>query len=51
MSGWEIKKALTLAKKNNATLFEWMTSPLVYKSDDEFANQLREIIHAYYIKT
>ncbi|CAF2104957.1 unnamed protein product [Rotaria magnacalcarata] len=51
MNGWELKKALILAKKNNASLFEWMTSPTVYKEDPEFAKQLRELIFAYYNKT
>jgi RNA repair pathway DNA polymerase beta family len=51
INGWELKKALTLAKKNNATLFEWMTSPIVYKQDTEFSEKLREIIFTYYNKT
>eukprot|EP00026_Physarum_polycephalum_P015255 Phypoly_transcript_15893.p1 GENE.Phypoly_transcript_15893~~Phypoly_transcript_15893.p1 ORF type:complete len:268 (-),score=35.41 Phypoly_transcript_15893:28-831(-) len=51
MNGWELKKALTLAKKNNASLFEWMTSPIVYREDTEFSMQLQELIFTYYNKT
>ena len=31
ISGWDIKKALKLLYKTNPTLFEWFSSPIVYK--------------------
>lgn len=34
MGGWDVKKALNLHFKSNAGLREWLTSPIVYISDE-----------------
>jgi len=34
LNGWDIRKALYLAAKSNAVLFEWLQSPIKYLSDD-----------------
>lgn len=34
MMGWDVKKALNLHFKSNASLREWLTSPIVYISDE-----------------
>lgn len=34
LMGWDIKKALHLHYKSNASIKEWMTSPIVYISDE-----------------
>jgi uncharacterized protein len=33
INGWELRKALSLLKKGNATLIEWLDSPVVYRAD------------------
>lgn len=33
VSGWELGKALKLLLKGNAVVVEWLTSPIVYRSD------------------
>lgn len=42
ISGWELRKALGLLRKGNATLIEWLASPLVYRADAPFL----EAMHA-----
>ncbi len=41
INGWELRKALGLMKKGNATLIEWLDSPVVYRSDDTFLAHIR----------
>jgi hypothetical protein len=36
INGWELRKALGLLLSGNATLIEWLDSPVVYRSDDTF---------------
>lgn len=36
INGWELRKALGLLKKGNATLIEWLDSPIVYRADADF---------------
>ena len=42
INGWELRKALGLMKKGNATLIEWLDSPVVYRSDEAFLAKIRE---------
>lgn len=42
INGWELRKALGLLKKGNATLIEWLNSPVVYRADAEFLRAIRE---------
>ena len=42
INGWDLKKALQLLYKSNPTLFEWNSSPIVYKTTKEW-----EIISGY----
>ena len=48
INGWDIKKALTLLHKSNPTLFEWSTSPIVYKTTEEWS-KIKEIINDYFV--
>ncbi len=41
VSGWDLKKALHLALKSNAVVMEWLNSPVIYKSDSVFSNDLK----------
>lgn len=38
----ELRKALGLLKKGNATLIEWLDSPVVYRADPDFLNAMRD---------
>ena len=42
INGWELRKALGLLKKGNATLIEWLDSPVVYRAEDWFLKQIRQ---------
>ncbi len=41
INGWELRKALGLLKKGNATPIEWLYSPVVYRADPHFLNAMR----------
>ena len=47
ISGWDLRKTLTLLYRSNPTLFEWFSSPIVY-IETEFANRLGEIMTDYF---
>ncbi|UZR28134.1 nucleotidyltransferase domain-containing protein [Methylococcus mesophilus] len=42
INGWELRKALGLLKKGNATLIEWLDSPVVYRAETDFLHAMRE---------
>ena len=44
IQGWDIKKALLLAQKSNASLFEWALSPTIYITDEKFTQYFIEKI-------
>jgi predicted nucleotidyltransferase len=48
VSGWELRKALRLFRKSNPPLLEWMSSPIVYRQDETFLSNLRELMGTYY---
>jgi predicted nucleotidyltransferase len=43
INGWELRKALGLLKKGNATLIEWLDSPVVYRADVYFLQAIRDV--------
>ena len=47
INGWDLQKALRLLCRSNPTLFEWFSSPLVYRETD-FAARFREIMADYF---
>ncbi|MDO4432977.1 MAG: nucleotidyltransferase domain-containing protein [Alysiella sp.] len=47
VGGWDIHKALSLLRKSNAVLLEWLQSPTVYQQDDDFVKQLNDIVPQY----
>jgi len=49
--GWDIRKALTLYKKSNPPLYEWLISPIVYVERGDFAPKLRAFMATYYRPT
>lgn len=50
INGWDIAKALRLARSSNPTLFEWMNSPIVYKSTPQWQNAQDEIRGFFAVK-
>lgn len=46
VSGWDLKKALTLLRGGNATLIEWLDSPVVYRADQAFLTAMRAVAEA-----
>ena len=46
--GWEIRKSLQLLRKSNASLFEWLQSPIVYFSDEKIKNELWKLCEHYF---
>lgn len=42
INGWELRKALGLLRKGNATLVEWLDSPVVYSADPAFLHAMRD---------
>ena len=47
-SGWDIKKALFLLNKSNPVLFEWLHSPIVYKTKEPELSELRSATKKYF---
>lgn len=48
INGWDISKALTLLHKSNPTLFEWNSSPIVYKTTYEW-QKISVVINKYFV--
>ncbi|MFI6867256.1 DNA polymerase beta superfamily protein [Nocardia sp. NPDC050406] len=46
VNGWDLAKALRLLVAGNAVLIEWLMSPIVYRGDTEFRDELRELAAA-----
>ena len=40
VNGWDLGKALKLLLKGNAVVIEWLTSPIVYRGDPAFRDEL-----------
>jgi predicted nucleotidyltransferase len=49
VNGWDLGKALKLLLKGNAVVIEWLTSPIVYRGDERFRDEMlglaRELAH------
>lgn len=48
INGWDIKKALTLLHSSNPTLFEWNSSPIVYKTTKAW-QRVDHVIRSYFV--
>ncbi len=48
IGGWDIRKALKLFLKSNGALYEWLQSPIVYRDDNGFAEELRQLMPKYF---
>ena len=48
ISGWDIKKALSLFRKGNCVILEWLHSPIVYRETSGFAEAVREASRRFF---
>ena len=48
VNGWDLQKALRLLRKSNPTIFEWNSSPIIYKTTDEW-KAVSSIIEKYFV--
>lgn len=46
--GWDISKVLQLIIKSNTTPFEWLQSPVIYKEDEIFKEELWQLCQSYF---
>lgn len=46
VNGWDLIKAVQLAVKGNATVAEWLRSPIVYDGEIAFRDELLELVEA-----
>lgn len=42
-SGWDVRKALKLLTKSNASFTGWLFSPIVYRADEQFLSDIKEL--------
>ena len=47
INGWDIQKTLTLLHNSNPTVFEWSSSPIVYKTTPEW-QRISSVFHRYF---
>ena len=47
INGWDLDKTLRLFRASNPTLFEWFSSPIVYR-ETAFAQEFRSIMQRYF---
>jgi len=48
IGGWDVKKALKLFLKSNAPLYEWLRSPVIYKDNVDFGEELQALMPKYF---
>ena len=46
--GWDLSKVLLLIGKSNTTPFEWLQSPVIYRMDENFRDELWNICQRYF---
>jgi len=46
--GWDISKVLHLITRSNTTPFEWLQSPVIYKEDTTFKDELWTLCQSYF---
>lgn len=48
IGGWDLLKVLQLIAKSNTTPFEWLQSPIIYKEDKAFKEDLWQLCQHYF---
>ena len=49
INGWDLQKALPLARNSNPTFFEWNNSPIIYKNTD-FWTEIKQEINSWFLQ-
>lgn len=47
LHGWDLRKALRLMRGSNASLFEWLQSPICYQADEAFVSDMQAAMRRY----
>ena len=47
INGWDLDKTLRLLRSSNPTLFEWFSSPIIYR-ESPFADEFRSLMFKYF---
>lgn len=50
VSGWDLKKALTLLGNGNCSIAEWLGSPVTYYKDENFFREINGLKYLYFRK-
>lgn len=50
VSGWDLRKALTLMARCNCAFVEWLSSPIIYYSDEAFSREILDLKDKYFRK-
>lgn len=48
INGWDISKVIKLMAKSNSCIFEWLSSPIIYRENETLAQGLKEVAGYYY---
>jgi predicted nucleotidyltransferase len=48
VNGWDLRKVMQLMYKSNSPVLEWLSSPVIYKQDENFIRDLRDIAEKYF---
>lgn len=48
INGWDIKKALKLFRGSNCPLYEWLQSPIIYRSQQAFTDTILPLMNDYF---
>ncbi len=48
INGWDLGKTLNLLASSNATVFEWLQSPIIYKTHKDFREKLFQLARRYF---
>lgn len=48
LSGWDLRKSLRLMAKTNPGMTDWLFTDIVYKADDEFLYEIRNLHDRYF---
>jgi predicted nucleotidyltransferase len=48
MSGWDLRRTLRQFRKSHVSVFEWLQSPVVYRRDSGFVNELKSLATDYF---
>lgn len=48
ISGWDLRKTLTLMQRANASVFEWLVSPIIYRDIVQFSTHFKSLLPQYF---